>query len=292
MSILSKKFYTKNTAGTTQAHNIYSTAAEASGRGGCFSVKVDSSTTGYVALTTNSSAGLVTSGRCKSSNGTTWYMCSAGVPDYTSHYITWNGTFTVPSGVTKLRLTLVGGGAGGHLPGATPNHASGWSWGGVGGGTTWFGTVQAAGGSDSAGYCSWHIETSEYSSWWESSFTNASQSTGFYNGGVYWNTDPHNGGGSVPLTNYQGTIIGYAGNGGHSDSANVHIPGLPGASGYRTQTIANVTPGQQIGYGIGGAGAANRFGDKRYNANWGSGGAHVSTGSAGAILLEYGRGIE
>lgn len=291
MSIYAKKFYSKNTAGTNQAHNIYSSGAEAGGRGGYFAVRMEDGNTGYVALTTNTSDPLRTSGRCKSTNGTTWLMCSVAVPDYTYHYITWNGTFTVPTGVTKLRLTLVGGGAGGHLPDVTANHKSGWYWGGVGGGASWFGTVQAAGGSDSAAYCQWTYYGGE-SNYWDYSYTDASQSTGFYNGGVYWNADPHNGGGGVPLTNYQGTVIGYAGNGGHSDSGSKWIPGLPGASGHRTQTVVNVTPGQQIGYGIGGAGCANRRGDKRYNANWGSGGAHVSTGSAGAILLEYGRGIE
>ena len=71
MAVLTKKLYIKNAAGTQVACNIYSTAAEAGTN--YLTVKVDSSTTGYVKLGTTSDS-YATSGRVKK-GGTTYAIC-------------------------------------------------------------------------------------------------------------------------------------------------------------------------------------------------------------------------
>jgi len=108
MSILSQKLYIKK-GSSTAACNIYSTAAEAGDK----ALRVGN---GYVALKDVTDAN-ATAGRV-SINGVTYaiatqHTAAVSVP-YTEKYWTDAGdyTFTVPSGVSRMRVALCGGGAG------------------------------------------------------------------------------------------------------------------------------------------------------------------------------------
>ena len=56
-----------------------------------------------------------TNGNLLTSNGTTWTSAAAGASyaGISSQLFTSNGTFTVPTGITKVKITVVGGGGGG-----------------------------------------------------------------------------------------------------------------------------------------------------------------------------------
>lgn len=108
MSILSQKLYIKK-GSSTAACNIYSTAAEAGDK----ALRVGN---GYVALKDVTDAN-ATAGRV-SINGVTYaiatqHTAAVSVP-YTEKYWTDAGdyTFTVPDGVSRVRVALCGGGAG------------------------------------------------------------------------------------------------------------------------------------------------------------------------------------
>lgn len=108
MSILSQKLYIKK-GSSTAACNIYSTAAEAGDK----ALRVGN---GYVALKdvtdANATAGRVSIGGVMYAIATQ-HTAAVSVP-YTEKYWTDAGdyTFTVPSGVSRLRVALCGGGAG------------------------------------------------------------------------------------------------------------------------------------------------------------------------------------
>lgn len=113
MGTMNKKLYIKQTNGTAVGCNIYTTAAEAGDKS--LTVRADG-VAGYVALKpiTDSNA---TAGRV-SINGVTYAIATqhtavVSVP-YTEKYWTDAGdyTFTVPSGVSRMRVALCGGGGG------------------------------------------------------------------------------------------------------------------------------------------------------------------------------------
>lgn len=109
MSILSQKLYIKK-ASSTAACNIYATAAEAGDK----ALRVDN---GYVALKpitdANATAGRVSIGGVTYAIATKHESGGTAVP-YTEKSWTAAGsyTFTVPDGVSRLRVALCGGGAG------------------------------------------------------------------------------------------------------------------------------------------------------------------------------------
>ena len=114
MSILSKKLYVQKTGGTAVACNIYSTSAEAGEK--ALKVNVDG-VNGYVALksTDNTAA---TDMRVKIGDvvyavATKHESGGAAIP-YTESYWTEAGShsFTVPAGITRIRVAVCGGGAG------------------------------------------------------------------------------------------------------------------------------------------------------------------------------------
>ena len=114
MSILSKKLYVQKTGGTAVACNIYSTSAEAGEK--ALKVNVDG-VNGYVALksTDNTAA---TDMRVKIGDvvyavATKHESGGVAIP-YTESYWTEAGShsFTVPAGITRIRVAVCGGGAG------------------------------------------------------------------------------------------------------------------------------------------------------------------------------------
>lgn len=145
MSILSQKLYIKK-GSSTAACNIYSTAAEAGDK----ALRVGN---GYVALKDVTDAN-ATAGRVSISGVTyaiaTQHTAAVSVP-YAEKYWTEAGShsFTIPAGITRIRVAVCGGGAGkGSLIGngkgggntsafgitATGGHGGGVAWGkGAGG---------------------------------------------------------------------------------------------------------------------------------------------------------------
>ena len=279
MATYAKKIYLKNTSGVQQTAEIYSKPEEAGPN--YIYVTIDGSA-GYVALA-GTSDGNATSGRVKKS-GTTYAIGSSGVPpySYTTMTTAGSGTFTVPSGVTKMRVTCVGGGAGGVI-----TSSSGGSFASSAGLATTFGSV-TANGAGAAYFTRTQYSDSE-STWYV--ITSVTPGGGTTAGYTSTGTgSSYSGAAAVPLTNYQGTQILTAGNGGHADGAGDAI--ACGSSGYKTVATITVTPGQVISYTVGDRGAGCRRGTYTYTAGYGSGGAHVSPGGVGAILVEWGRGIQ
>jgi hypothetical protein len=317
MAVFTKKLYMKNSAGTQQIANIYSTATE-TGSSVYMYASVDG-TTGYIPLYSTSHAN-ATMGRVLKA-GTTYAIGSSSVPAYSNKYISTagSGTFTVPSGVTKLRVTCVGGGAGGCVfgndggTGITPSTSetgvtkSGSTWTyqptRANGGNTKFGSVvgntatpaKFTGTStingcyscdrDSCSNCKTIIKMSA-----------VTVSKGYNNGKASISTTSnYAGGAAVPLTTYSGTQKGTAGAGGYADGDYNH-PGdnicvASGASGYRTISTITVTPGQTISYTVG-AGGKWVFNNVQQSGSWNTDGTGGAPGSAGAILVEWGKGIE
>lgn len=112
MSILSKKLYIKK-GSSTAVCNIYSTAAETGNH--ALKIKIGN-VAGYVALKPITDAN-VTAGRV-SMGGVTYAIATqrtaAVTVPYTEQQWTTAGsyTFTVPDGVSRVRVALCGGGAG------------------------------------------------------------------------------------------------------------------------------------------------------------------------------------
>lgn len=133
MSILSKKLYIKK-GSSTAACNIYSTAAEAGGK----ALRVGN---GYVALKpiadTNATAGRVSVGGVTYAIATKHESGGGTTVPYTEKSWTTAGSysFTVPNGITRVRVAVCGGGAG----------QGAFSAGGNGGDTSAFGVVATGG---------------------------------------------------------------------------------------------------------------------------------------------------
>lgn len=126
------ELYIQKTGGTAVGCNIYSTAAEAGGK----ALRVDN---GYVALKPITDAN-ATAGRV-SINGVTYaiatqHTAAVSVP-YTEQQWTKAGsyTFTVPDGITRVRVAVCGGGGG----------KGGWTLGRNGGDSSAFGLTATGG---------------------------------------------------------------------------------------------------------------------------------------------------
>lgn len=90
---------------------IYDNAAEA---GSAYSYIKVGGTTGYIPLCATSDS-RATAGRVKEHTGTIWAIATSGIPAYKKVTYSTPGsfTFTVPGGVTKLRVEVAGAGGGG-----------------------------------------------------------------------------------------------------------------------------------------------------------------------------------
>lgn len=109
MAILNKKLKIKDSEGTTVDCNIYTTQAEAGDT--TLQMKVNNESA-YVTLGETNGYG-ATKGRVKINGETHAIMSKAGLP-YTEQSWTEPGTytFTVPAGVTRMRVAVCGGGGG------------------------------------------------------------------------------------------------------------------------------------------------------------------------------------
>lgn len=109
MAELSKKMNFKNASSVTTQAKLYSTTSEAGAE--YQTLKVDG-ITAYVSVGATSDSN-ATSGRFKKSGTTKAYLKQGGIP-YTEMKWTTPGTYTwtCPSGVTKVRACVIGGGGG------------------------------------------------------------------------------------------------------------------------------------------------------------------------------------
>jgi len=192
------------------------------------------------------------SGNVLTSDGTTWV--SSALSSFSNMQVfTSNGTFTVPSGVTKVKVTVVGGGAGG-------SSGSGNAGAGGGGGTaikiisglTPAGTVSVTVGS--GGSAGSNGGTSSFGAY--CSATGGSTTTGA-NGG------PGGSGSSGDLN-----MTGQGGNGG----------ALVGSRGYYGGGGSSFMGGGGAGYVDGGGGNGGLYG---------GGGGSGASGAAGVVVVEY-----
>lgn len=140
MAEMTKKLhFLKN--GTEQTAKAYSTTAEA---GSSYITNVIDNTTCYIPIGSNSDS-RATAGRV-SKNGTTYAIFSTGKPVYTEKSYTTPGTytFTVPKGITRIRVAVCGGGGGAATTADDDNDSHDYS--GGRGGTSSFGNISATGG--------------------------------------------------------------------------------------------------------------------------------------------------
>ena len=223
-----------------------------------------------------------------------WGTVSAGgATGQNAQLFTSSGTFTIPSGVTSVKATLVGGGGGG---GAGYQGTTGWAGGGGGGsggaGITWITgltpgntlaiTVGAGGGSNANG------GNTTISSGTQSITTRAANGGG--RGNIWSN---------FTYTQFGGTTSNlefvYPSTGG--DGASYNAP-----SGYETTTIGGGgscgTGGISSTTGLFGGRAGRRQGGVAYGnagesangyGNGGTGGCgpNASSGSQGFVLIEW-----
>jgi len=205
-----------------------------------------------------------------------WRQCYTAV-GYGSWSTTESTMFTVPANVFCLRVTCVGGGAGGvtgAVIGSTlPDNATTVFT--VGGEATTFGTVTAKGGTD---------VTAVTTDGELSSYTN---SKGFVNGGYKYNSASVHKGDAVEITDYTGEAVLSCGQGGYCDENTSYRHNWYGASGYKTVSLLPVTPGQVITATVGAGGpwwGRGSYKTSESNSN-GYGG---SPGASGGILVEWG----
>lgn len=290
MATFSKKLYMKNTAGTQQSAEIYSTTGEV---GSAYAHLVVDGTTGYVPLVSTSNA-RATSGRVTETSGTTYAIGKAGYVAYSYGLYTSSGTFTVPAKVYKLRVTCVGGGAGvlcymGRFSITGDDYTykgpgSYWYYSGAGRKTT-FSSVSASGAGSNKVYCvvsSRAVSENYYKNY--PTYSNQTVGGGGVSGTSYKSCGYKSGTSGLYVTTIKGNSFGpYGkGGGGGGDGHNDTVYTITGSSGYRTTSTISVTPGQKIAYTVGGGGSGFQDG-AAYN---------VESGSAGAILVEWGLGIE
>ena len=126
--------------------------------------------------------------------------------------------------------------------------------------------------------------------------TSTGTSYGYNNGTFYYTRGLRAGAAATPLVNINGTTIISAGAGGGVDNVrdNSSYPQSCGGSGYRTVTTISVNPGDKISWSVGGGGKCWIFG-RNYTSTTGNSGSpsgRAYVGAAGAILVEYGLGIE
>lgn len=264
MAELTKKLNIQKTGSSTVACKIYSTTTEAGDT--YMSCTVDG-VNGYIPLGTTSDTN-ATVGRIQK-NSTTYAIKSQSKPPYTEQSYTTAGThtFTVPAGITRLRVAVCGGGGGG-----CNNYPSneGSRYGGTGGTSSFGSLIQATGGQ--GGICKTIYIAFDDASHYSSSASPGSGGTP--NGNTVSSSSPTGGGGfALSFTKSSGSY----GKGGNSTvmdyNSRAYAPG--GSGGYNTNYIT-VSPGTyNVTVGVGGS------------AN----GSNTTAGSSGFVLIAYGGDI-
>jgi len=204
-----------------------------------------------------------TAGNVLTSNGSAWVSQAAASgyagPNATV-YASGSGTFTIPSGITRLKVTVIGGGGGGG------NNTAGGGGGGGGAAIKWLTsvtpgntlayTVGGGGATDGSG------STSSVSSGTQSISTISAT------------------GGASPQGAASPIGCGYGGVGSGGD---LNITGNAGA--YRGFNDGNSGGGSL--YAGGGAGANNVSTGRQAGQPYGGGGGAQNAGATGVIVFEY-----
>lgn len=297
MGQFAKHIYIQNSAGAIQAVNLYSTAGEA-GPWRIRGANVDGQDAYIPCVPYDSTEARRTSAVFTNGAGT-WRFATVGTPAYGAAYYSGSGSFTVPDGVTVLRVTCVGGGAGalcyfhngnsGEVDNAWNANGGISRWVILGnGGATSVGGVVANGATgnrvyakltlhencDSDGYCN----SQRYVEYQSPTVGGGGNWGGSYGYGY------HAGAGGYNLTNIYGTVYGYAGagGGGGGDHNNNTVYTITGSSGYIVAGTIGVSPGSVLPVTVGGGGWA-----------WFDTSAYACEGgSSGAALIEWGQGIQ
>jgi hypothetical protein len=319
MALLSKKLHIKSNNKTTEeVCNIYSTASEAGSN--YMRCTVDGKN-GYIPLV-SVSAGNASSGRVtKTSDGKTYAIGRYQPVPYghITDVFTTDGVFTVPDGVYKLRVTCVGGGAGGadtctRIPpwittSDVPENTTKVFYYGTEGGATTFGTITASGATsgsvkvtNTSGKLSSINDASSISYGtingecrFDRKFISGASGTVIYdiNGNAVGSS------GSIASGYYSNTLL-YGGTNGYGCGGGVdnvrdwsdHLQ-LTGGSGFKTVQLIDVIPGERISYKVGNGGSGYYLGGLYPNGYYypGSPSGGCQRGCFGGIYVEWGGSI-
>lgn len=195
-----------------------------------------------------------TSGNVLTSNGTTWTSVATAYAGLKSQIFTSSGTFTVPSSITAVKITLLSGGGGGG-GGANNGNVAG---NGTNGGTTSFGTLISQTGQNGG---------------------NGANNTGPTGGGASGGTP---GGNYILTTRFSNVTktINYSTGGDGGIGGNYQpVDGGGGASGSPLVGYLTVTSGTSYTVTVGAAGTGG-------GPNGGAATAG-SAGTAGYLLVEW-----
>ena len=188
---------------------------------------------------------------------------SVDVPAYTEKSWTTPGTYTwtVPAGVTKIRVAVCGGGGGA----AWGENTAGY------GGTSFFDTIQATGGT--GGKCV-HNDSDIDNTWWDEIGGSGGSPNGNSGKGSYHNKVTGGTGFALDFNKTSGT---YGQGGSTTKNAALSHQASGGSGGYNTNYIL-VTSNSTISLTVGSGGAGK--------------GNNTTNGTSGFVLIAYGQGIE
>lgn len=237
---------------------------------------------------TVTSAGAIGFGGTPSYGTTGQVLTSAGsgaAPSWTTpsggfsamSVITSSGTFTIPSGKTTLKVTVVGAGGGGGGPGGVPGSTGGTT--SIASGTQSISTIQASGGGGGGGNNTYYCGDSGVGSGGDLNFygtPGSSSSATTYIGPSHGGSSFFGGGG--PGNNYQGVAGRAYGGGGAGYMINQYtaLAGGGGGGGTAIKYLTSMTPGSTLTITIGNGG------------NGGNGGSGIGgNGFQGVVVIEY-----
>lgn len=255
--------------------------------------------TGLTALNaSNVTSGTIATARLGSgtANSTTFlrgdqtYATVTSLPGAQAQVFSSNGTFTIPTGITALKITVCGGGAGGHSGYGTSGSGAGvavkWLT-GLTSGNTLTVTIGAGGaGRTSGGF--------PLNGGGNSTVTSGTQSIStITGGGALGGLDNW---GSAVYGNYGGTASGgdlnYNGGPSFSTIDGAYFSNSGGAGGFASSIVrSNVQNG--VGGMLGGTSGSNINGSVVVATGFGNGGvgqfssAAQGNGSAGAVIFEW-----
>lgn len=205
----------------------------------------------------NSSAGRV------QKNGTTYALATSGKPPYTEKSWTTPGTytFTVPAGVTRIRVAVCGGGGGGTSSSKSETA-------GAGGVSRVGSLMQATGGGGGKNVGGYYDDTENHS-------------PGTAQGGSAGSPNGYTG--TIDNTNTAGFALSFSktsgsyGYGGKGYKTRRGYNGGGGGSGGYNSNYVNVTSGTTYSVLVGGGGSAL--------------GSNVASGANGFVLIAFGGDI-
>lgn len=218
-------------------------------------------------------------------------ILNSGKPPYTEKSWTTAGsyTFTVPQSITRIRVAVIGGGAGATVCGEDDDDSHSYT-GYSGGGSSFGDLLTATGGNGGSIVISAHYDGEDYSQTGSGSGGTGGTPNG--NNGNYtvkytWQYSHTSTGGSGFELSFTKTLkSGGYGNGGYATVVNgtgVTVNAAGGSGGYNTGYVT-VTPGSTYSITVGAGGA--------YRVDYFEGKSHTGYASkSGAVLIAFGGDI-